>query len=817
MVADSNLLTQSLNSLHPNAFTEDALPRSTSLTGQSLSTSSGFDTTTAIGLGTVSNRQLRRDTVGTLNPVDIYSFQLNATSNLNVDLLSIGGNADIFLMRDLNGDGILSTSSSSGELLQGSINPGVQYDRLTAPLLTPGTYYVIVGTLDSSSAYTLMLTPDAAGSSTAFARDLGSPTNTTVDDFIGDGDSSDLYKFNIDTISTVNVILSALSSDADLALYQDSNLDGQLDLTERLRNSVNSGTAPDQINLWALTSGEYYLRVIPYSNSSTNYQLNITTNSSGPGDTVSTAAEVGILNGRRQFLGSVTPGTDDRDIYGFQLNAQSNVTLNLGGLSRDADLYVYQDLNSNGTFERSERIRSSVLSGVQNEQITLTGLAVGRYYVSVEQYGGETAYNLTLAANAIVGFDRQVGNLSANTFRLNFTNQLTVISGNGNIDFGNGRRDQIDLSYLQSSTVNFNLASLNYGGVAYDPGNGLRMFDAISFSDGRQILFEGIDSMVFADRTLNLAVTPNDPLFSSQWNLGMMGVQNAWRFTTGSDRVLIGVGDTGLGVNAGGGIHTDLRSTTIFQNNYRDEFFRERNDRFYGPQSSSHGTSVQSIIAANTNNGEGLSGINWRSPVINIDVDIDANANDQSLVESTRNMIANRRPGQRLVVNLSLSYTQDPGFEALVSQYQDDVLFVIASGNNGTSQLTFPANLAARYTNVIAVGAVDRQAQHFYYSNGGQGLTISAPSEVIAARARQTNGIVQFDYSTDFDGTSAAAPNVTGVASLIWSANPNLSASQVRSILSTTAYDLGTPGYDTTYGAGFINADAAVRRAIAMA
>jgi serine protease len=816
MVTDPNLLAQSLNNQslnNLNPFAEDVLRSEFPLT----TSASGFDTSTAIGLGGVCNRQLRRDTVSTLNPVDIYSFQLNATSNLNVDLLSIGGNADIFLMRDLNGDGILSTSSSSGELLQGSINPGLQYDRLTAPLLTPGTYYVIVGTLDSSAAYTLMLTPDAAGSSTTFARDLGRPTNTTVDDFIGDGDSSDLYKFNIDTISTVNVILSALSSDADLALYQDSNLDGQLDLSERLRNSINPGTATDQINLSALTAGEYYLRVIPYSNSSTNYQLNVLTYGSGPGDTVSTAAEVGILNGRRQFLGSVTPGTDERDIYGFQLNTQSNVTINLGGLSRDADLYIYQDLNSNGTFERSERIRSSILSGVQNEQITLTGLAVGRYYVSVEQYGGETAYNLTLAANGIVGFDRQVGNLSANTFRLNSTNQLTVISGNGNIDFGNGRRDQIDLSYLQSSTVSFNLASLAYGGVAYDPGNGLRMFDAISFSDGRQILFEGIDSMVFADRILNLAVTPNDPLFSSQWNLGMMGVQNAWRFTTGSDRVLIGVGDTGLGLNAGGNIHSDLRSTIIFENNYRDEFFRERDDQYYGPQSSSHGTAVQSIIAANTNNGEGLSGINWRSPVINVDIDLDANANDQTLLESTRNMIANRRPGQRLVVNLSLSYTQDPGFEALVSQYQDDVLFVIASGNNGTSQLSFPANLAARYTNVISVGAVDRQARQFYYSNDGQGLTISAPSEVIAARAMRTNGVVEFDYSTDFNGTSAAAPNVTGVASLVWSANSNLSASQVRSILSTTAYDLGNPGYDTTYGAGFINADAAVRRAIAMA
>ena len=67
-----------------------------------------------------------------------------------------------------------------------------------------------------------------------------------------------------------------------------------------------------------------------------------------------------------------------------------------------------------------------------------------------------------------------------------------------------------------------------------------------------------------------------------------------------------------------------------------------------------------------------------------------------------------------------------------------------------------------------------------------------------------------------FNGTSAATPNVTGVASLVWSANPNLSATQVKQILSQTAYDLSVPGYDTVYGSGFVNADAAVRRAMAL-
>ena len=68
-----------------------------------------------------------------------------------------------------------------------------------------------------------------------------------------------------------------------------------------------------------------------------------------------------------------------------------------------------------------------------------------------------------------------------------------------------------------------------------------------------------------------------------------------------------------------------------------------------------------------------------------------------------------------------------------------------------------------------------------------------------------------------FAGTSGSNPNLAGIASLLWSVNPNLSGAQVRQILTTTATDIGTPGRDTTFGAGLVNADAAVRRAWAIA
>ncbi|MGA7934584.1 MAG: S8 family serine peptidase, partial [Kovacikia sp.] len=230
----------------------------------------------------------------------------------------------------------------------------------------------------------------------------------------------------------------------------------------------------------------------------------------------------------------------------------------------------------------------------------------------------------------------------------------------------------------------------------------------------------------------------------------------------------------------------------------------------------------------------GMSGINWNSRVFAIDV-LDGNANDQSLATATQNMINDANShGQRLVINMSLGGGSiDQAFQNLIANNQNNALFVIASGNDDNSSLSYPASLASQYNNVIAVGASwgrtdwygntttpgDRITYSGWWgSNYGTGLTLMAPSEVIATNATRNSstGAVSFGFDTRFNGTSAATPNVTGVASLVWSANSSLSAVQVRQILSQTAVDLGTPGYDTTTGNGMVNADAAVRRAMAL-
>ncbi|MEM6252878.1 MAG: S8 family serine peptidase [Cyanobacteria bacterium P01_D01_bin.156] len=438
---------------------------------------------------------------------------------------------------------------------------------------------------------------------------------------------------------------------------------------------------------------------------------------------------------------------------------------------------------------------------------------------------GQTNYQLNLSAEAIGGIRTESGYLWADTFTHQSGYAYTVFSGNGNVQFGDGYRDLIDLSNIDSSTVSFNLAGINGDGMLHNPGNGMRIFDAITLSNGEQILFEGIDTLSFADGDLNLSTIPNDPYFGYQWNLHMMGVHNAWRFTTGSaDDVLVGVQDTGLMLDFNGAMHTDLDAnrTYVDLQNYSDESL-----------DASHGAAVQSIIAAATNNNSSMSGINWASNVLHLDV-LGGESTDYDLADATEMMINEAaRNDQRLVINMSLGLDSQgtvgisPNLERLIANHQEDVLFVIATGNDDQNYLSYPANLANLYGNVMAIGAswgmqdVDGNPKvpgdrisypGWWGSNFGYGMSLMGPSEVVAAESAPWN---VHGYTGVFNGTSAATPNVAGVASLVWSANPDLAATEVHQILAQTAYDLGIPGYDQIYGNGFVNADAAVRQALA--
>ncbi|MEA3511861.1 MAG: cell wall-binding repeat-containing protein, partial [Actinomycetota bacterium] len=142
-----------------------------------------------------------------------------------------------------------------------------------------------------------------------------------------------------------------------------------------------------------------------------------------------------------------------------------------------------------------------------------------------------------------------------------------------------------------------------------------------------------------------------------------------------------------------------------------------------------------------------------------------------------------------------------------------DVVIVGASGNFSENYVSYPANHPA----VIAVGATTITQSAAAYSNRGAALDLVAPG----GGSETVDGILQesFDDSTNVwgvyakIGTSFSSPLVAGTAALMRAANPTLSSPMVRAILLSTALDLGTHGWDPAFGAGLLQAQAAVTAA----
>jgi hypothetical protein len=130
-----------------------------------------------------------------------------------------------------------------------------------------------------------------------------------------------------------------------------------------------------------------------------------------------------------------------------------------------------------------------------------------------------------------------------------------------------------------------------------------------------------------------------------------------------------------------------------------------------------------------------------------------------------------------------------------------------AAAGNGTTDVYYPASIPV----VNAIGAMSSNGAIASFSNYGSALDFAAPGESVWVCDRTgPDGYTDGDYYL-YCGTSFASPYTAGVAALILSEYPALTAAQVETRLRFTSVDLGTPGYDTTYGWGFVNAYNAVR------
>jgi hypothetical protein len=157
------------------------------------------------------------------------------------------------------------------------------------------------------------------------------------------------------------------------------------------------------------------------------------------------------------------------------------------------------------------------------------------------------------------------------------------------------------------------------------------------------------------------------------------------------------------------------------------------------------------------------------------------------------------------IINMSIGGPNDPLVRMAVEQaVLTGVVVVAAAGNAGPDA---PPVYPAAQTGVLAVTATDDKDRIYGGANRGDYVALAAPGvNVLAARPGKTAGTSAYDY---FTGTSIATGYATGLAAVLLSADPGLSAADLRRILEDSAIDLGPPKKDPEFGWGRIDAAAA--------
>lgn len=315
--------------------------------------------------------------------------------------------------------------------------------------------------------------------------------------------------------------------------------------------------------------------------------------------------------------------------------------------------------------------------------------------------------------------------------------------------------------------------------VGFDPADREEVRETLENSP---LVEEVIDNqIIFVDDE------PSDPSFGEQWHLELIDAPGAWEITTGSSSIPVAVLDTGVDR-----MHEDLAAKlTAGGNTYGDGGGTD--------DTVGHGTAVAGIIGAISDNEVGITGITWQNPIIPIRVTNDAG---QTTSWAIRAGIALAVQQRAKVINISFSplYNNTPVLRQARLARLAGSLVVISSDNAG-ERVTAPASADAMF-----VAAIDRADELARFSTYGDLLDLVAPGVAILTTQREGK------YAK-WSGTSFSAPMVSAVAALVWSIRPGLRPEEVREVLKDSARDLGAPGEDDLFGAGCVDARAAVERA----
>lgn len=299
---------------------------------------------------------------------------------------------------------------------------------------------------------------------------------------------------------------------------------------------------------------------------------------------------------------------------------------------------------------------------------------------------------------------------------------------------------------------------------------------------------------VFDEALFEGAYIPNDPAFLDQnksWYLKSINAPQAWDITRGSDKIVVAIIDNGFNIK-----HSELKSKVVQPYNvwkHSDEIF---------PQQVDHGTHVAGTALAISDNGKGISGIAPNCKFMPVQV---ANERNQMTTTSVLDGILYALYQGADVINVSLGsmftgldqFSEDVQNDLINNHFKEEerlwrhVMRIAASHNStivvaaGNDNVLAGIDAIQRPELFITVSAVDKNNRAYNkatFSNYGQFSDISAPGVGIYSSVGKDS------YQT-MDGTSMAAPIITGAVALMKSLNNNLTNKQILCILQSTGLE----------------------------
>lgn len=293
------------------------------------------------------------------------------------------------------------------------------------------------------------------------------------------------------------------------------------------------------------------------------------------------------------------------------------------------------------------------------------------------------------------------------------------------------------------------------------------------------------------DINQNTSTIVNDPGYKYEWDISYTQADKAWPLINQKREVKVAVLDTGIDYT-----HPDLKNRVLLDKGYNfiDNSYDVLDD-------NGHGTHVSGIIAAEANNKIGISGIVGKLDVKIIPVKVLDENGEGEESNVARGIVYAVDKGAD-IVNLSFGIKSKSKLIADAINYAKSkgVFVVTASGNdNENSDNYSPAGDGA-----FTVAAMNYNYKRASFSDYGNSIKVAAPGVKILST-------VPGGYEA-WDGTSMAAPVVSGIAAMVKAENPQLSSSQIEDILDSTAKDIMYKGKDQQSGYGLIDAYGAIKK-----